>query len=284
MVRDPLTHALAAAMRASFLAANQLQRVEGVLGGLTLAALPPRKLNALTARLYAVRGRYHAEGLFGWEERWFADDLPPAPARILVGGAGSGREVKALLGLGYEVVAFDPAPSFVARARRHLRGDGMRAFTCGGYEDLITSGHALKELVDGHAPYDAILLGWGSFTHMPVPAERRELLARVASLCPAGPTLLSFWLRREGSERDRGRAFSLGWRVGGLLSGRAQDEGPDPGDQVMTRCGYGHWFTVSEIAELAAAAGLQLHRAPSLAQPYAHATLRPSTPPSPSAS
>src|SRR5262245_56525850 len=47
--------------------------------------------------------------LFEWEERAICDFFPPAPARILVGAAGGGREPLALIEKGYSVVAFEPA-------------------------------------------------------------------------------------------------------------------------------------------------------------------------------
>src|SRR5512142_2340602 len=46
-------------------------------------------------------------GLFGWEKEAIARFFPAAPARVLVGGAGGGREVFALAEMGYEVVAFE---------------------------------------------------------------------------------------------------------------------------------------------------------------------------------
>jgi len=282
MGNDPVTTALVAAMRANFLAARQLERVEKVLAGLTLAAMPPRKLSQLTARLYAARGTYDARELFPWEADWLDADLPSPPARVLIGGAGSGREVVALLQSGYEVVAFDPASSYVAHAKKHIQGAGLRAYACGAYEDLLCPDHRLTSLVAEHAPYDAILLGWGSFTHMPLPKERAALLQRLMKLCPSGPLLLSFWLRHERAPETQARAFRLGWRLGSFLAGRPHEEEPIAGDRIMARCGYGHSFTIAEVAALAAGANYELHRTPGPHQAYAHATLMPLQRPSPS--
>ena len=48
--------------------------------------------------------------LFPWEESVVERFFPRPPARVLVGAAGAGREAFALARLGYEVVAFEPAP------------------------------------------------------------------------------------------------------------------------------------------------------------------------------
>src|SRR5262245_29124446 len=47
--------------------------------------------------------------LFPWEKNVVATYFPPPPARVLIGGAGGGREVLALAEMGYEVVAFEPS-------------------------------------------------------------------------------------------------------------------------------------------------------------------------------
>ncbi len=53
-----------------------------------------------------------ARDLRPWEQDLVAN-LPAPPARVLLGGAGAGREAYALEALGYTVVAFDPAKRLV---------------------------------------------------------------------------------------------------------------------------------------------------------------------------
>ena len=159
----------------------------------------------------------------------------------------------------------------------------MIGFECGAYEDLLCPEHPVTALVAEHAHYDAVLLGWGSFTYMPVAEERAALLQRLRPLSPSGPVLLSFWFRHEGAVETQPRTFRLGWRLGSALTGRAADQGPIAGDKVMARCGYGHSFTVAEVVALAAASGYEMSRSPSPEQAYAHATFRPSPRPSPNA-
>src|SRR5262245_833316 len=62
-------------------------------------------------RTFAPGGSAFERGLFDWERA--ATGAPPFPAsgRILLGGAGGGRELAELCRIGYDVVAFEPAPA-----------------------------------------------------------------------------------------------------------------------------------------------------------------------------
>lgn len=261
-------------MRVNSFALANLTRVERCLAGLALGSQTSRGLNVLTSRLYSARGKYAVQGLFPWELAWLNAELPEAPAKILVGGAGSGREVAWLLERGHAVLAFDPAPAYVAAANRGLADPNLLGFLCGGYEELLDPAHELARAVARHGPYGVVLLGWGSFSHVPEPAHRLATLQVLSRLCPAGPLLMSCWLRHEDAPSNQDRAFAMGWRLGTALAGRHGDDGPLPGDVITARAGFGHRFSVRELAELAVAAGLVMPLAPSLTQPYAHCTLR----------
>src|SRR5215210_627639 len=74
--------------------------------------------------------------LFPWEESVIERFFPQPPARVLIGGAGSGREAFALLELGYEVVAFEPSVGLLRSMTDRVRTDtGLRAYRA-GFEDL----------------------------------------------------------------------------------------------------------------------------------------------------
>ena len=88
-----------------------LRSADVALGDLLYAMTSVEEKDAIIRACYT--STHHVRGggrttLFDWEETWFAQDLPPAPARILVGGCGWGREVRALKDRGYSVVGFDP--------------------------------------------------------------------------------------------------------------------------------------------------------------------------------
>jgi len=252
---------------------------------MALAALSPARLARLTASLYAVRGEYEKEGLSSWEVDFFATRLPAPPARLLIGGAGSGREVRFLAARGYECVAFDPAPSFVRAATRRGLPAGCRGFLCGSYEDLVEGGTKRQRSFAGEvtrwAPFDAVILGWGSLTHVATAAHRRGLFHRLRELAPSGPVLASYWLRSGPDPLPRGRAWLLGWRLGlGARVGDPRTLEDVAGDEFTSRAGFGHYFTVEELAELAQAAGYDIVEMthPRQAAVFPHATFMPSSP------
>ena len=154
----------------------------------------------------------------------------------------------------------------------------------GSYEALVAprdeKQRRFAKWAESHAPYDAVLLGWVSFTHLPDPQVRKALLTRLAELCPDGPILLSFWLRSEG--RGRGAARRRLWRVAENLTARLRPEfvAPEPGDLVTHR-GFVHLFTEAELTALAASANLKVDSrgARSALGTCPHVTLRHNSPP-----
>ncbi len=266
-------------LRVQAFSLRQVQRLERFLGGFALAALTPAERAKLTAAIYSARGDYKVRGLFDWEKTWFEEDLPPPPAKILVGGAGSGREVEYLLSRGYRVLAFDPAPAFVERGAE--RYPDCLGFLVGSYEDLAgTDGAAnpgLDAALETEAPFDAVLLGWGSFTHASTPEVRLGALRRLKPLCPRGPVLASFWMARGRSGDRRGGAWKLGWRAGTRLAREHGAVETSDGDEFRSSAGFGHYFTRSELVDLVTAAGYEMARSPGDADAgaFPHATLRP---------
>jgi len=261
--------------------ARQFRRLEDLLAGMSMAALNPENRGRLTTAVYAARKEYKLEGMFAWEEKWFSSDLPPPPARILLGGAGSGREILHLVRHGYRIVAFDPVPSFVRHGRSRLQSGQCEAFLVGSFEDLATpddqTARAFWNDIHARGPYDAVVCGWGSFTHVSTDAHRRSLLRQFKRACPNGPVLLSFWMRGEDAQIRKGRAWRLGWKLGRLLANRKATAEPDPGDWFLGNAGFGHFFTLEEIGELAANTGYELSRSPggSYVGTFPHATLHP---------
>ena len=126
---------------------------------------------------------------------WLARRLPPAPGRLLVGAAGSGREAAALQGLGYDVVALEPSD----RAARHCEGRLEPGSTVlrASYRELVAAvldGTPSRLSLTSNDRFDAVLLGWGSFGHVLRQEQRHRLLEACDVLCPEGPILLSVFL------------------------------------------------------------------------------------------
>lgn len=128
-------------------------------------------------------------GLFQWENTAIQNFFPPPPSRILVGGAGSGREMVTLITKGYFLTGFEPILVSVNHAKSMLPKEKLLAFEKGRYEDLVSG--ALKE-IESYSPYDAVILGWGSISHVLDPRMHKLILEKVRKLCPGGPILLSW--------------------------------------------------------------------------------------------
>jgi hypothetical protein len=218
----------------------------------------------LTVHLYAMQhARSHRQqpGLPAWELAWFSAQLPPPDARILLGGAGAGREAAWLNAAGYRVDAFEPAASCAESLRASVgsRGESVVA----SYADLIEARlrrqqhHAIARFAERQ--YDAVLLGWSSLTHVLGQAAREELLRVCAALCPAGPILASFYCS-DGAASTRGsRANVLGATVGmRLASARGREPANEPGDDFFPHAGFAHTSTPAEIEHLATAIGRPL--------------------------
>ena len=255
---------------------------ERFLGGAMTGYMDTRALGDLTTAAYDARGDYLREGLFAWERAWFEESLAPLEAtkdpRILIGGMGTGREVSYFLERGWSAAAFDPSPRLVAVAKeRFAEEPRCRVLRC-SYEELPQLDKLALE-----PPFDAVLLGWGSLTHVPSAAARIRLLEGLRALCPAGPVLASFW-KSDPALMSQGRAFAAGRKAARLLGGRFPSgddlrfEEMGSRSSVAPHAGYVHFFCEGEIRELAARSGYAievLRMGMDGEQEYPHATLRP---------
>jgi hypothetical protein len=217
-------------------------RLRRVVSGVLVEALSEAEQVRLTAGLYDRPGPKRT-ALFGWEKPWFAA-LPPG--RVLVGGAGDGREVAALRALGHGVDALEPAPGLAQK----IEGAGV----------AVTADYAaLSALFERAGPcdalrdrrYAAIVLGWGSLTHVLTAQARLRLIQACHRLCPDGPILASFWL--QGSAHDAGDSH-LAHAVGRLV-GRARGLPAAPDRQFAPWCGFGARLSRAEVEALGHAVG-----------------------------
>jgi len=146
--------------------------------------------------------------LFNWETE-VVRVLPAPPGRILVGGAGGGREAFALAALGYRVTAFEPSRVLARSMAEKARSLGAAVESCvGRYEQLPE----LERVDDGAAldlragpRFDASLLGWASYSHVRTRRERVATLRAFADVTD-GPVIFSFYLLRAprgGAARGR---------------------------------------------------------------------------------
>lgn len=190
-------------------------------------------------RTYQPRSASFRSRLFPWEEAVLRDAMPAAPARVLVGGAGGGREVLALMERGYRVVAFEPSLR-LARALQ-VAAPAIQVFE-GAYEDLPMLRRVADPgpLVDLRSleRFDCAIFGWGSFSHLLSHEARVSALTQVASLTD-GPLLVSFLAlsenRRATDRRSRRREGTFSVFIG-----------------------YYHTASVEEIEDLARESGLRV--------------------------
>lgn len=227
-----------------------------LLGGLAGTWLDADERASLGRDLYdAARERARAH-VPDWERQWLAETLPPPPARILVGGAGTGREAVALLRSGYRVDALEPAPESAGACRRALGAPAVVAAVT--YEQLaaavLDGAHGLASEL-ARERYDAVLLGWTSYMHLVTPEVRARVLLALDALCPSGPILITF--RPADRARRRGTAHRVGRALGATL-GCARRHPPSPAgaeERFGVACGFLVGITVADLAREAAACG-----------------------------
>ena len=128
---------------------------------------------------------YQRSGLFDFERDAIDRYLPAPPARVLVHGAGGGRETLALAARGYAVDAFEPVPAMIARANALLAGAAARV-------EQATVQEWSAGVSESREAYDAIVTGWAMWMHILHHDERIAALRAFRRACPAGPLLLSF--------------------------------------------------------------------------------------------
>jgi hypothetical protein len=191
--------------------------------------------------------------LFPWEEEAISRFFPQASAHVLVGGAGGGREALALVALGYRVTAFEPSSRLAAAlAARAREIDGLTVYRA-RYEDLPlleeTSRPGVVAL-DALPRIDAVIVGWGSFSHL---RAQRFRVAALESLARAtgGPILVSFLGLFDNRQAPRSA-------LGRLRRALPRRQGRGPGDAFSVAIGFYHRTNEQEVDDLASAAGLEI--------------------------
>lgn len=155
---------------------------------------------------------------------------------MLIGGAGGGREAFQLADRGYQVTAFDPAPTLAAELATRAEIVAVQ----GGYEEMAT-------LFPDADAFDAAIVGWGSFSHLRTPEARLHTLQQFARLT-AGPILLSL-LALRGQVTTRLDALRR-------VLPRRRDR--DAGDVFAMTIGLYHPMDEQELRDLARQAGLEV--------------------------
>ena len=104
------------------------------------------------------------------------------------------------------------------------------------------------------AHVDAVLVGWGSYTHLLRTARRVRFLESLRGICPGGPVLLSFFVASDGVEGERPSRFRSNLRSW-LGTGNSLVE---PGDGLHRGTGGIHYFTEAALRAEAEQAGYEV--------------------------
>src|SRR5205085_1500266 len=121
-----------------------------------------RERTAPERQTYRLAAGEILSGLFWWEANVYAKYIG-RDDRILVVGAGTGRDVIALAAAGHEVVGLDPLPELLTIAREHLDGRGLSA-------RLIAGAIGGTDVVPGR--FDAIVFSDNMYSVLPLSANR----------------------------------------------------------------------------------------------------------------
>lgn len=236
-----------------------LHLAEAVLRDELLWSCIPREARASwTLEAYA-RGRGYKRGssefergLMDWEELLLARPEIPKRGRVLVGGAGGGRELRCFAERGYGVTAFEPCEALAREAEVvAARFPGARVLR-GEYADL--AGVALRRgplsslAEDG--PYALVVLGWRSLSHVLEERERLDLAAALRRVAPGAPVIASFLPRR--LVRDAGRKRQLLRRA---LQAFGAPSRPPPGAAFILHAGFAVGLSPEDLHRMAAAGG-----------------------------
>lgn len=217
------------------------------LQSLGLGLLDPEELVRLTVQRFEssdyLDPTYNTgSGLWLWEREALRRFFPPT-GRIVVGAAGSGREMIALHRAGYSVDGFECAHRLAEAGEEILRNAG-----CPGR--LIWAPPGTVPALAG--PFDGAIMGWSGYMYIPLRAQRVRLLQDFRRILRSGAPLLVSFKTRDQSKRR------MLWSARGANRIRKIRGVPPVGAGDLLDNGFQHWFNREDIASEMADAGLQL--------------------------
>lgn len=205
-------------------------------------------------RAFSYRDDAHnRSGLQDWEQAAIERHFP-AGGRVIVTGAGGGREVLALLERGFDAVGYEPNAALVTAGTGLLDELGhpgrLRPCRRDAFPDSGERG-------------DAVLVGWGSYMLIPGRERRVAFLRTARAALPAGaPLLCSFFVRRPDA-----RYFAILAATANAVRRLRGRERVEVGDTLAEN--FVHRFTREEVERELARGGFRM--VSYAARPYGHA-------------
>ncbi len=186
------------------------------------------------------------QGLFPWEARLYKQFLKPG-ARLLVVGAGSGRDVLCFLREGCVVTAIDESADALRSLERRLAQAELSARV----EPASIADFESDER------FDLVIFSWLAYTLIPTKPARLSALRRSAQVLAPGGAILVSYKPGKGSPRLGQLARAVAGLVGGARS-EDFEEFNFSGPASLPRVYHSRFYTAEEIEEEAADAGLSV--------------------------
>ncbi|MFZ0278814.1 MAG: class I SAM-dependent methyltransferase [Candidatus Sulfotelmatobacter sp.] len=231
---------------------NRLGRFASAMHeGFWLGCLGADELNAVTAEhfdqsKYYASTEHNLSGFFGWEKS-VVDRFFQRGSRILVAGAGGGREVLALRKAGFDAEGFECSVPLVRASEQIFERLGESKYVTFCEADGVP---------EGPRTYDGLVVGWTVYTHIPTKVRRVAFLQALKQRAlPGSPLLVSYFAQSRASEDVLVYRTARLWRL--LLRGRT--EPLEVGDRI-SYARFVRSFTSDEVeAELRAAGFRRAH-------------------------
>ena len=171
-----------------------------------------------------------------------------------------GVRLLALAAQGHVVRAFEPIPSFATACAKECLLVKEASCVEGAYADLVEAvrtGAGPLAALASEPPFDAVVLGWASLSHVTEPALVGAVLEATRKLSPHGPVFTSFYLK-ETSDAPGGRTRRLGQRLDRIFAALgAPGRRPDGGVFHPTG-GFLMTYTAEEFSSLAGSHGYRV--------------------------
>jgi SAM-dependent methyltransferase len=224
-------------------------RATRVLNHLAAGTLTIRQLRVGIERTweeFSARDVDVAAGLTRWEAEMIARFVGREDEVLLV-GSGPGRDLVALVGDGYRVMAVEPARRAIATSRRHLEVRGLSADIIEGFFEDVALPHR----------FDVIIFSGCCYNFIPESRRRIAALRKAGDHLTAHGRILVNYMTEQAGHPMLIRLARMSAKITG------SDWRPEPGDIVLPvdparpLFHYEHPFKPGELESEAAAAGLR---------------------------